>query len=164
MHVDVHFGMLRLGGTGSASVRERLVGPGKALEQARPHWQSQCHPAAVNAFSRVVEESGSTRSFSTNWETRFSALCILTLGVEPMVRIGTETSAVFRGTKGDHASAIHPSVLTRSESKEKPAVNVHSSLTRRVTNNPTTNAGHGTSAPSGLKLGVPPDGLFPPDS
>ena len=45
MQVDVHFGMLRLGGTGSASVRERLVGPGKALEQARPHWQSQCHPA-----------------------------------------------------------------------------------------------------------------------
>ena len=39
--------MLRLGGTGSASVRERLVGPGKALEQARPHWQSQCHPAVL---------------------------------------------------------------------------------------------------------------------
>ena len=29
----------------SASVGKRLVGPGKALEQARPHWQSQCHPA-----------------------------------------------------------------------------------------------------------------------
>ena len=45
MHGDVHFGMLRLGGTGSASVRGRLVGPGKDLEQVRPHWQSQCHPA-----------------------------------------------------------------------------------------------------------------------
>ena len=47
VHGDVHFGMLRLGGTGSASVRGRLVGPGKVLEKARPHWQSQCHPAAL---------------------------------------------------------------------------------------------------------------------
>ena len=47
VYLDVHFGALRLGGTGSASVRERLAGPGEALEQARPHWQSQWHPTAL---------------------------------------------------------------------------------------------------------------------
>ena len=56
VHVDVHFGMLRLGGAGSASVRERLVGPGKALEQARSHWQSQCHPAGIEEANAVSSE------------------------------------------------------------------------------------------------------------
>ena len=52
-YVDVHIGMLRLGGAGSASVCERLVGPGTVLEQARPRWPSQCHPADDGGISRL---------------------------------------------------------------------------------------------------------------
>ena len=43
-----------MGGTGSASVRERLVGPGKAIEQARPHWQSQCQSRPERNVSFVT--------------------------------------------------------------------------------------------------------------
>ena len=105
VHVDDHFGMLRLGGTGSASVRERLVGPGKALEHARPHWQSQCHPARSVTSHSKHETARQPFGASTK---RFSTFVTLRLGSRVFERVAL--LGIGRGHQSARPSPIPSSV------------------------------------------------------
>ena len=104
--------MLRLGGTGSASVRERLVGPGKDLEQACPHWQSQCHPAECR--------SAVSSSFPLGFKTRLEAIrrrmrvSRLPFGILVHIGCGWQTRSAWPSASSDtrplrcRAFAQHP--------------------------------------------------------